>query len=132
ACHNVQGQGGRIGADLTKVGEEYPGIELLRQIIDPSAKIKEEYRVMAVFLKNDDKFRGMIVRKDGDAIQLVENLAEPDKTVTIKKADISRVVPSDVSPMPTGLLVTLTKDEILDLVAFVAAQGNPKHKFFGD
>ena len=132
ACHNVQGQGGRIGADLSKVGEEYPGIELLRQIIDPSAKIKEEYRVMAVFLKNDDKFRGMIVKKDGDSIQLVENLAEPDKTVTIKKADISRVVPSDVSPMPTGLLVTLSKEEILDLVAFVAAQGNPKHTFFRD
>jgi putative heme-binding domain-containing protein len=132
ACHNVQGQGGRIGADLSKVGEEYPGIELLRQIVDPSAKIKDDYRVMAVFLKNDDKFRGMIVKKDGDAIQLLENLAEPDKTVTIKKADISRVVPSDVSPMPTGLLVTLSKDEILDLVAYVAAQGNPKHKFFGD
>jgi putative heme-binding domain-containing protein len=132
ACHNVQGQGGHIGADLSKVGEEYPGIELLRQIIDPSAKIKEQYRVMAVFLKNDDKFRGMIVKKDGDTIQLVENLAEPDKTITIKKADINRVVPSDVSPMPTGLLVTLSKDEILDLVAFVAAQGNPKHKFFGD
>ncbi|MBV8881045.1 MAG: c-type cytochrome [Planctomycetaceae bacterium] len=132
SCHNVNGQGGHVGADLSKVGQEYPGAELLRQIIDPSAKIKDDFRVVAVFLKNDDKFRGMIVKKDGDSIQLVENLAEPDKTVTIKKADISRVVPSDVSPMPTGLLVTLTKDEILDLVAFVAAQGNPKHKFFGD
>ncbi|HEV3029552.1 MAG TPA: PVC-type heme-binding CxxCH protein, partial [Planctomycetota bacterium] len=59
ACHNVQGQGGHVGADLSKVGEEYPGAELLRQIIEPSAKIKDEYRVMAVFLKNDDKYRGM-------------------------------------------------------------------------
>jgi len=132
ACHNVQGQGGHVGADLSKVGEEYPGGELLRQIIEPSAKIKDEYRVMAVFLKNDDKYRGMIVKRDGDTIQLAENLAEPDKTVTIKKADISRVVPSDVSPMPEGLLVTLSKEEILDLVAFVASQGNPKHRFFGD
>lgn len=132
ACHNLQGQGGHIGADLTKAGEEYPGAELLRQIIDPSAKIKDDFRVVAVFLKNDDKFRGMIVKRDADTIQLAENLAEPDKTITIKKADISRVTPSDVSPMPTGLLVTLSKEEILDLVAYVASQGNPKHKAFGD
>jgi len=132
ACHNVQGRGGHVGADLSKVGEEYPGIELLRQIIDPSAKIKDEYRVMAVFLKTEDRFRGMIVKRDGEIIELAENLAEPDKTIKIKKADISRVVPSDVSPMPTGLLVTLSKEEILDLVAFVGSQGNPKHKFFGD
>jgi putative heme-binding domain-containing protein len=132
ACHNVQGQGGHVGADLSKVGQEYPGIELLRQIVDPSAKIKDDFRVVAVFLKNDDKFRGMIVKRDGETIQLAENLAEPDKTMTIKKADISRVTPSDVSPMPTGLLVTLSKEEILDLVAFVASQGNAKHKAFGD
>jgi hypothetical protein len=52
--------------------------------------------------------------------------------VTIKKADISRVTPSDVSPMPTGLLVTLSKDEILDLLAYIVSQGNPKHKAFSD
>jgi putative heme-binding domain-containing protein len=132
ACHNVQGQGGHVGADLSKAGGEYPGAELLRQIIDPSAKIKDEFRVVAVFLKNEDRFRGMIVKRDGDTIQLAENLSEPDKTVTIKKADISRVTPSDVSPMPTGLLVTMSKEEILDLVAFVASHGNPKHAAYSE
>lgn len=132
SCHNVQGQGANIGADLSKVGEEYPGAELLRQIIDPSAKIKDDFRVVAVFLKNEDRFRGMIVKRDGEAIQLAENLSEPDKTVSIKKADISRVTPSDVSPMPTGLLVTLSRDEILDLLAFIASKGDPKHRAFGD
>src|SRR5262245_63442299 len=130
SCHNVQGQGAHIGADLSKVAAEYPGAELLRQIIDPSAKIKDDFRVVAVFLKNEDRFRGMIVKRDGDTIQLAENLAEPDKTVTIKKADISRVMPSDVSPMPTGLLVTLSKDEILDLLAYIASRGDPNHRAF--
>jgi putative heme-binding domain-containing protein len=132
SCHNVQGQGGNVGADLSKVGEEYPGAELLHQILDPSAKIKDDFRVMAVFLKNEDRFKGMVVKRDGDTIQLAENLAEPTKTITIKKADISRMLPSDVSPMPTGLLVTLSKDEVLDLVAYILSQGNAKHKAFGD
>jgi len=132
SCHNVQGQGGHVGADLSKVGQEYPGSELLHQIIDPSAKIKDDFRVVAVFLKNDDKFRGMIVKREGDTIQLAENLSEPDKTITIKKADISRVTPSDVSPMPTGLLVTLSKEEVLDLLAYLISQGNAKHAVYGD
>jgi putative heme-binding domain-containing protein len=123
SCHNLQGQGGHVGADLSKVGIEYPGAELLHQIIDPSAKIKDEFRVVAVFLKNDERYKGMIVKRDGETIQLAENLAEPTKTITIKKADISRVTPSDVSPMPTGLLVMLTKDEILDLLAYILSQG---------
>ena len=126
SCHNVQGQGAHFGADLSKVGVEYPGAELLRQILDPSAKIKDDFRVVAVFLKNEDRYRGMIVKREGETIQLAENLSEPDKTVTIKKADISRVTPSDVSPMPTGLLVTLSRDEVLDLLAYIASQGKEK------
>ena len=131
-CHNIQGTGGHVGADLSKAGEEYPGAELLRQIVDPSAKIKDDFRVVAVFLKNDERYKGMIVKRDGDAIELAENLQEPTRTVKIKKSDISRTTPSDVSPMPTGLLITLSKDEILDLVAYLVSQGNEKHRAFSE
>ena len=132
SCHNVQGQGGHVGADLSKAAQEFAGAELLRQIIDPSAKIKDEFRVYAVFLKNEDRYKGMIVKRDGDTIQLAENLQEPEKTVPIKKADISRVMPSDVSPMPTGLLVTLSRDEVLDLLAYIVSQGDAKHAAFSE
>jgi putative heme-binding domain-containing protein len=131
-CHNVQGAGGHVGADLSKVGQEYPGAELLRQILDPSLKIKDEYRVFAVFLKNDQRYKGMIVKREAESIQLAENLQEPDKTIPIRKGDISRMTPSDVSPMPTGLLVTLSRDEVLDLLAFIVSQGNAKHRAFAD
>ncbi|HEX7897633.1 MAG TPA: PVC-type heme-binding CxxCH protein [Planctomycetota bacterium] len=131
-CHNIQGTGGNAGADLTKAAQEHPGAELLRQILDPSAKIKDDFRVVAVFLKNDERYKGMIVKREGDTIHLAENLQEPGKTVAIKKSDIARVTPSDVSPMPTGLLITLSRDEILDLLAYLVSQGNPKHAAFGN
>ncbi len=131
-CHNIQGQGGHVGADLSKVADEYPGAELLRQVIDPSAKIKDEHRVVAVFLNNDERYKGMIVKREGDTVHLAENLQEPTKTVPIKKSDISRITPSDVSPMPTGLLVTLSRDEILDLLAYLVSRGDPKHRAFSE
>jgi len=129
-CHNMEGQGGAVGADLMKSGEEYPGAELLRQVLDPSARIKDEHRVFAVFLKNDDRVKGMIVRREGDTLHLAENLQEPGKTLAIRKDDVLRMVPSDISPMPTGLLVTLSKDEILDLLAYLVSKGDAKHGAF--
>ena len=129
-CHNIQGAGGRVGADLSKAAEEYPGAELLRQVLDPSARIKDEHRVFAVFLKNENRHKGMIVRREGDTLHLAENLQEPEKTVAIRKDDVARMVPSDLSPMPTGLLMTLTRDEILDLLAYIASKGDAKHRAF--
>ena len=40
------------------------------------------------------------------------------------------IEPSKISPMPTGLLNLLTKDEILDLAAYVLSGGNPRHDLF--
>ena len=34
--------------------------------------------------------------------------------------------------MPKGLLDKLTRDEILDLIAYVWGKADPKNKFFGD
>jgi putative heme-binding domain-containing protein len=129
-CHNIQGHGGRVGADLSKAADEYPGAELLRQILDPSARIKDEHRVFAFFLKNENRLKGMIVRREGDAFHVAENLQEPDKTVAIRKEDVAKMAPSDISPMPTGLLITLSKDEVLDLLAFIASKGDAKHRAF--
>jgi putative heme-binding domain-containing protein len=131
-CHNVQGQGSNVGADLSKAADEYPGGELLRQILDPSARIKDEFRVVGVVLKNENRTKGMIVKREGDVIHLAENLQEPDKTIAIPKADIVKMIPSDLSPMPPGLLVTFTKEEVLDLLAFIASKGDAKHKAFSD
>ncbi|MCI0546131.1 MAG: heme-binding protein, partial [Candidatus Rokubacteria bacterium] len=123
----MRGEGGSVGADLSKAADEYPGADLLRQILEPSLRIKDEHRVVGVVLKDDRRYKGMIVRRDADALHLAENLQEPGKTVEIRKADVARMVPSDLSPMPTGLLVMFKREEILDLMAYLASKGDPKH-----
>jgi putative heme-binding domain-containing protein len=129
-CHNVRGEGAHVGADLSRAADEYPGAELLRQILEPSARIKDPYRVVRLLLKDGRRVTGMIVRREEETLHLAENLQEPGKTVAVRKADIERMVPSDLSPMPSGLLSILEREEILDLVAFIAAQGNPDHPAF--
>jgi hypothetical protein len=44
---------------------------------------------------------------------------------------VKTIEPSKVSLMPPGLLNILTKDEILDLVAYVLSAGDPANPMFG-
>ena len=41
------------------------------------------------------------------------------KSVHIARSDVVQIQPSNVSPMPTGLLTLLSAQEIADLVAFL-------------
>jgi hypothetical protein len=50
--------------------------------------------------------------------------------VTVKKADVERRVPSKLSPMPEGLVNVLTKDEVLDLLAYLESGGRRDHPAF--
>jgi hypothetical protein len=51
------------------------------------------------------------------------NLLTPNSLTTLRKTDVEEKSASKVSPMPKGLVDVLTKEEILDLHAFVEAGG---------
>ena len=57
---------------------------------------------------------------------------DKDKPTVIRKADIEEQKKSDISLMPMGLLNKLSREEILDLIAFVYARGDKKDKLFGE
>ena len=48
----------------------------------------------------------------------------------VKKADVMERRASKVSPMPAGLADVLSREDILDLVAFLEAGGRASHPVF--
>ena len=48
----------------------------------------------------------------------------------MKKSDVARRAASKLSPMPEGLVNVLSKEELLDLVAFLEAGGRKEHAAF--
>jgi len=130
ACHNMEGRGGNVGADLSQAGTDYPGAELLQHILDPSLLIREEHRLQAFELDDESVYYGLIVERDDESVTIAEKLQEPDVTVQLFHEEIVKQTPLDLSPMPTGLLVTLTRDEVLDLVAYIAANGDESNAAF--
>ncbi|MDZ4687685.1 MAG: discoidin domain-containing protein, partial [Planctomycetaceae bacterium] len=130
-CHRLDGVGNQFGAELTKLDPKVLApAELLKHILDPSLKIDDKFRTTVVSLNSGKVVTGLVVEDSGDVLKIVENpLISPQPTV-IKKSDIDERVQSAVSIMPKGLLDKLTREEILDLVAFVSARGDKANVLF--
>jgi len=130
SCHKMEGQGQEFGPDLTKLDPKMTKEDLLRHILEPSLKIDEKFQVYIFETKAGRTITGMIVEDTPQAVKIIENPLAKAAPVELKKSDIDSKNKSPVSLMPKGLLDKLTRDEILDLLAYVIAKGDSKHPAF--
>ena len=61
----------------------------------------------------------VLANLNGGVYQIQEDMIDPGNFTKINVDDIDAMKPSKVSMMPGGLLDTLTRDEILDLIAYM-------------
>jgi putative heme-binding domain-containing protein len=127
-CHRLGSEGGFIGPDLTAVASRFDRRALLESIIEPSKVVAEAYRPVTVTLTSGAIVDGRIVGEDAKAIFLAINPVDPDQRRRVAKSEIASQRVSEVSPMPAGLLNTLTRDEILDLLAVLESGGRSAPK----
>ncbi|MBL8841836.1 MAG: hypothetical protein JNL90_09955, partial [Planctomycetes bacterium] len=112
--------------DLSAIGTKYRGVELLKQIVEPSAAILEGYEQQLFFLKDGRDVIGRVVGEDAATFSVASDLRRPEIVTVVKKAELAKQKRSTLSAMPTGLLVTFTEAEILDLLALL--QSDPPAK----
>ncbi len=129
ACHRYGDQGGAIGPDLTAVAARFKRQDILESITEPSKVVSEQYMDTAITTDDGRVLVGRIVDETADKVVLRPKPLEPE-TVTIAKAKIESRKLSKISPMPEVLLNTFSKDEILDLLAFLESLGDPTHPDF--
>jgi hypothetical protein len=72
----------------------------------------------------------MILKETKDVVQVIENPLASTKPRELKVARIDKRTKSPTSLMPKGLLDKLTREEVLDLLAYVVSGANAKHKVF--
>lgn len=129
-CHRFQLEGGAIGPDLTSVAGKFSPHDLLESIIDPSKEISDQYGAM-VFTRNDgSQVVGRVMNMNGDSVQVNTDMLAPGDTVNIDRKDLKDISPSTVSMMPPGMLYTMAKDDVLDLLAYLLSKGNPDDPIF--
>jgi putative membrane-bound dehydrogenase-like protein len=116
ACHTMGYLGGKLGPDLTSIGQARTERDLLESIVFPSASFVRSYEPVIVVTKSGDEHSG-VIRRDG-ADELVLGTG-PNLEVRLSRTDIAEMRPGTVSVMPQGLDEQLTRQELADLVAFL-------------
>jgi putative heme-binding domain-containing protein len=115
SCHQLFGQGGNIGPDLT--GYERKNLDyLLLHIIDPNADIREGYVTYSLLTSDGRYLSGMIVENTGKMVRL-RNSSGTVAEFSSDQITSMRAVP--VSLMPEGLLDQLSETELRDLFAYL-------------
>ncbi len=120
-CHRFGKIGKPFGPDLTAVSARFGKRDLLAAIIEPSKIVGANHRSNIITMRDGKQHVGRVVW-DGfrnSTLHIAPNPMALDQIVKIAKKDIVSHEESPVSPMPPGLLNTLTREEVLDLLAFL-------------
>lgn len=113
-CHAVADEGGKVGPDLTSVGEQLSREELLESMVHPGVKISPGYGSVRVILENGDSIQGAVTGESETSLTL-ENQSGKQ---TIRKSTIRELTYSP-SGMP-AMGDILTREELRDLVEFMS------------
>jgi len=129
-CHRIGEHGGDLGPDLAKPAKPRTRGELLREILEPSRDIEPKYRTYAITTTAGNVIAGLIVEQTDLQVTVRTRPVGDGASQTIPRAEIDSIEQLDLSMMPGELMGRLTKDEVLDLLAYVEAQGDPRSPLF--
>ena len=119
ACHQLFGEGGKVGPDLTTADRKNRGY-LLAQVVDPSGYVRPEFVSYKVDTLDGRTLTGL-AKEAGGAVAITNVIDNKEQTTVIPKADVDDMRPSPVSLMPEKLLDGISNDEVRDLFAYLMA-----------
>ena len=121
-CHQVNGQGVDFGPNLSGIGAKLGKDALLESILDPSAGVSFGFETWTLQLKSGDDAYGLIVSETADevAVKAVGGIV-----TRYKKSDVQERQQSKLSIMPAGLQQTMTTQELVDMVEYLASLKTP-------
>ena len=118
-CHRLFGEGTTIGPDLT--GEDRKNTEvMLVNILTPSAYIRPEYISYDLATRDDQSLSGLVVESSPASVTVLDRT---NQRHVLAREQIKELNPSAVSLMPEGLLEALTPQQVMDLFAYLQADG---------
>ena len=72
SCHLVRGEGGVRGPDLSVIGSERAADYLRESIVDPNAKVAQEYWVAKILAQDGTSYAGFLMNQDTYMVQILD------------------------------------------------------------
>lgn len=117
-CHMVNGQGGKVGPQLSFVGTSRTKAFLLESILNPKAVITSGYSSILILTKKGRFITGVKMNEDDSSIDLMD---KEGNALHISKDDIKKYKTQKISIMPGNFKDILTQDEVRHLLAYLSA-----------
>lgn len=105
-CHVFNGQGGKVGPDLTGVGAK-DRTEILLDILDPNRSVEANYQLWNVNTKDGETFSGRLETETQTTVEILDTTGQKH---VIQRKDIASMQGTPVSIMPTGFEAMEEKD----------------------
>ena len=124
ACHKVKGMKeavGVLGPDLSAVGSGLSTEMIIESVLWPNREIKEGYASTTIETRQGKVVAGTIVQLGKDMISVKE--ASTGKLVKLPLKDIQKRTDGK-STMPEGLVSSLSRKELRDLIKYLAELKN--------
>jgi putative heme-binding domain-containing protein len=115
-CHTVKGKGGKVGPQLSFVGNSRTRAFLLESILNPKAVITSGYSSILILTKKGKFITGVKMNEDDSSIDLMD---KEGNALHIPKDKIKKYKTQKISIMPGNFIDILTKDEVRHLLAYL-------------
>ncbi|MDA0346843.1 MAG: dehydrogenase [Verrucomicrobia bacterium] len=117
ACHILHNEGGVVGPELT--GYQRSDLHsLLLAITNPNAEIREGFETNIIRTDDGQTLAGFIVDRDEHVVVIRPIGGQP---IVLEEARIESMEDAGVSLMPSGLLMGMDDQSIVDLFAYIQA-----------
>jgi putative heme-binding domain-containing protein len=115
-CHKLFDEGGNIGPNLT--GYDRSNLsDLITNIVDPNAFIREGYGAFHVETTDGRKLVGTLKSNEGNTITIQPFSGEP---ITLGKTQVKNMEAQKTSLMPEHLLDNMNDQQVRDLMAYIS------------
>ena len=115
-CHRVNGEGSRLGPDLSKIGLLRNSAQLAVSLLDPGSEVQPTNRTYSITTKRGQRVTGRLLNHDAYSVQLLD---EQEQLRSFLRADL-RSEGFAPSPMPS-VRGALSDQEVTDLVQYLAS-----------
>jgi putative heme-binding domain-containing protein len=119
-CHAIRGEGSLLGPDLSNIGGSRPLPVIREAILEPS---KDLFYLgnegVSVTMKDGRRLEGIARNRSNYSLQLVDKKGDLH---LLRMNDVKEMTLHSTSPMPGDYGKRLSKEQLRDLLAYLAAQ----------
>jgi len=116
-CHTVNGRGGPLGPDLSRIAQSRSRESLARAIRNPNTSVVDGYRPVTIVTRDGQRIRGARKSEDAFSIQMMDGSGQLRGYL---KAGVREIVRETSSLMPAFGPERLNDGDLADVLAFLS------------